>query len=96
MIRRGFGTQARGAHCSGLLWATGGLLRTTVDSKMLEYGFRVLFAGFPSFCFGIRGRPHSNFLASTGLYHTILYHTILYHIILYHIIMHHTVTFFGL
>ena len=39
----------------------------TVDCKKLEYGFRVIYAGFPSlFCVGIRGRSYSNFLASMG------------------------------
>ena len=34
--------------------------------EQLEYGFGVIYAGFPSFaCFGIRGRSYSNFLAST-------------------------------
>ena len=40
-----------------------------VDSNKLEYGFSMIYAGFPSFfCFfGIRGRYYSNFLASTGV-----------------------------
>ena len=37
-----------------------------VDSENLEYGFRVIFAGCPSFFgFGTRGLSYSNFLAST-------------------------------
>ena len=44
----------------------------TVDSKTLEYGFRVIYAGFPSFCCcfccGIQGGPYSNLLASTVSY----------------------------
>ena len=38
----------------------------TVGSRKLEYGFRMMYAGFPSFfCFGIGRRSYSNFLAST-------------------------------
>ena len=38
----------------------------TVDSRWLEYGFRVIHGGFPScFGFGIRGRSCPNFMAST-------------------------------
>ena len=37
-----------------------------LDSKKLEYGYRVNSTGFPSvFGFGIRGRTKTNFLAST-------------------------------
>ena len=36
------------------------------ESKKLEYGFRVIYAGVASFfSFGIRGRSYSNFVAST-------------------------------
>ena len=42
---------------------------TSVDARKLEYGFRVIFGGAPSFsCFGIRGWSYSNFLASTVEY----------------------------
>ena len=38
----------------------------TEDSKRLECGCRVIYAGGPSFfCFGIGVRSHSNFWAST-------------------------------
>ena len=41
------------------------LLHLTVDSKNLEYGFGVIYVVVPSFfCFGIRRRSYSNFLAS--------------------------------
>ena len=34
--------------------------------QKLEYGFRIVYAGFPSFMyFGIKGRSYSNLLAST-------------------------------
>ena len=37
-----------------------------VNSKKVEYGFRVIDAAFPSlFGFGIRGRSYSNFVAYT-------------------------------
>ena len=40
--------------------------RITVDPKKVESGFRMIFAGFPSFLgFGVRGQSASNFLAST-------------------------------
>ena len=39
---------------------------SAVDSKKLECGLRVSYACFPPlFCFGIRGRSYSNFLATT-------------------------------
>ena len=40
----------------------------TVDSKLLEYGPRMIYAGVPSSeAFGIGGQSYSNFLASTFL-----------------------------
>ena len=36
----------------------------TVHSKKSEYGCRVLYSGFPSFCCAIGGRSYSNFLAA--------------------------------
>ena len=42
------------------------VVKDTVDSKKLEYGLRVAYAGCPSyFCFGSRGRAYSNCAAST-------------------------------
>ena len=39
---------------------------TRVDSKKLEYGCSVIYAGFPAFSnIGIRGRSYSDFLVST-------------------------------
>ena len=39
----------------------------TVDSKKLEHGCRMIYAGVPSFFgFGVGGRLCSNFLASTA------------------------------
>ena len=41
----------------------------TVDSKKLEHGFGVIYAGVPSFlCVGIRGQSYSNFLTSTAFW----------------------------
>ena len=39
-------------------------MKTTVDSKTLEYGFSMICVGVPSF-HGIRGQSYTNFLAST-------------------------------
>ena len=42
--------------------------RYTVDSKKIEYGFRVIYGGVPSFLrFRIRGWSYSNFLASIAI-----------------------------
>ena len=50
----------------GILPACRDVYTSTVDSKKLEYGCRVICDGVPSFfCFAIRGQSCSNFLAST-------------------------------
>ena len=51
-----------------------------VDSQNLAYGFRVIFAGFPSSLgFGVGGQSSSNFLALTVKHWHVLDHPLYLH-----------------
>ena len=52
---------------ASLTWIPPCTLSSTVDSNKLEYGCRMIHAGFACFCFGVGGRSRSNFLASTAI-----------------------------